>query len=192
MDAKTICNIGLGKIAADRITNIVAPKLPLERHCAEGYPIWKDDELIINTWVFSLHYARLTKEGNANDIAEDGRPYRFALPNDVLRPLRTKHTTWEQRGAYIWHSEDTLTIQYVRRVPEDLMTASFINVLACRVARESVELCTQSNTKQGTAETLYKEAVAKAAKANSFVVGPEDMRIEDANDEWITSRLCIG
>lgn len=188
MDDKTVINLGLGKIAAGSVSEINPPRTPLEKHCATGYPVWRDTELQKRDWYFALEYAELTKEGPDLDKAHDGRKYRFPVPNDLLKPIRDKFTEWEQRGKYIWSSRQTLTLPYVRRVMASEFVPLFIDVLACRVATESTEFATQSNTKGETAEAKYDRAVAVAARANAFVIGPQDTDLADENSGWITAR----
>ena len=190
MDAKSIVNLGLGKIAASRVSSISPPKSPIERHVAEGYPQWRDSELQKRTWVFSLWYQPLTAVSTDNDIANEGRKYQFALPNDLLKPIRDRHTEWEIRGPFLFSSQSTVILPYVRRVSEALFPALFVDVLAARVAMESVEYATQSNTKADAVEAKhYVPAITEAGKANAFVVGPQDQRLDDENSEWITARF---
>ena len=188
MDAKTICNLGLGKIGGSRVNSLSPPKSAVERHCAEGYTVWRDDELKKRRWVFAITYADLTKVGPDVDVANDGRKYKFSLPNDCLRPLRDKHTEWEQRGQFIYSAYSAMKLAFIARKPENEFPSDFVNVLACRVARESVEFATQSNTKEQSAETKYLNAVDDAARSNSFIIGPEDIQVADENSEWISAR----
>lgn len=187
-DAKSICNLGLGKIAAPRVNSLSPPKSPIERHCADGYPTWRDGELEKRIWRFALSSKVLTKTGPDVDELGDGRKYKYALPNDCIRPIRNKFTEWEQRGLFLYSRYDTLTIPYVRRASETEFPSTFVEVLACRVGLESVEFVTQSNTKDQTIEGKYARAINDAARVNAFVVGPEDVRLADENSEWITSR----
>lgn len=188
MDDRAIINLGLGKIAAGSVSNIVPPKTPLERHCAQGYPIWRDSELQMRDWYFALTQQLLTLEGPEVDAAQDGRKYKFAQPNDMLKPIRDKYTTWEMRGKYFWSSSNQLLLPYIKRASSAEFNALFVDVLACRVAKESVEFATQSNSKEESAEVKYDKAVARAAKANAFVIGPQDVDLADENSEWVMAR----
>jgi hypothetical protein len=64
----------------------------------------------------------------------------------------------------------------------------FEEVLACKVAYESCEFVTQSNSKKATALQEYKDAVVEAAKANAFVTGAEDIQDNDATFSWVADR----
>lgn len=189
MDAKTICNLGLGKIAASRVVTLSPPRSPVEKHCADGYANWRDDELGKRRWVFALEAATLTQAGDPQDKLLDGRKYKYALPNDCLKPIRDKHTEWVQRGLFLWSAYSSLPpIEYIRKANENEFPADFVNVLAARVAMESTEFCTQSNTKLQNAGQLYKDAVQSAGRSNAFVIGPEDTSLDDDNSTWITAR----
>lgn len=186
-DALSICNLGLGKISASTVTNLTPPRSGLEKHCSAGYPVWRDSELQKRVWYFAKKHQILTLSGE-DDSLKDGRKYKFAVPTDNIKLLRDKYTRWEQRGQHIWHSANTLTVEYVWRVPEALFDALFVDVLACRVGLESVEYATQSNTKGDSIQDKYNRAVMEAAKANAFVIGPQDVSLADENSEWVTAR----
>lgn len=191
-DAKSIINLGLGKIAASKISSITPPRSPLEKHCADGYPIWRDHELSKYDWVFAKAYSQLTLSGGLVTTPPDGRQYRYAMPNDCLRPIRTKQTEWEQRGSYIYSAYSTLVLEYIRKALEAEFVPPFIDVLASRVAIECVEYATQSNSKEETAQAKYTMSVNNAAKLNAFVIGPQDVRLDDNNSEWVDNRINPG
>lgn len=192
-DAKSVINLGLGKIAASKVTTLDPPKSTLEKHCADGYPVWRDSEMSIRDWYFCQQNAQLTLTPEVNPVdVGDGRVYRYAVPTDMLRPIRDKRTEWQQRGQFIFSRYNTLVLPYIARRPEAIWDALFIDVVACRVAKECTEYATQSNTKGESAETKYDKAVHLAARANMFVQGPVDIRLDDANDEWILARLGTG
>lgn len=179
-------NLGLSKISSSRINRIDPAVTPLESFMAANYPHWRRRELSKRRWVFALEENyRLTLEAVLEDVDQ---PYKFRIPNDCLKPVRGKTTEWKQRGRYIYSNYETLAIDYIRNVPEADFDPLFTEVLACAVAAESVEFVTQSNAKKEMAFSLYKEAVVDAAKANAFVLGPEDMNGEDETYSWIMGR----
>lgn len=187
-DALSICNLGLGKISASSITSLAPPRSVLEKHCAQGYPTWRDNELQKRTWYFALNTKTLTLADTITDSLGDGRIYKFAVPTDNLKLIRDKYTEWQQRGLYIFSSQATLTLPYVRRASEGEFDSLFVELLACRVGQESTELATQSENKGESINTKYKRALNDAARANAFIIGPEDISLADENSEWVTAR----
>lgn len=185
-DVQTI-NLGLSKIASNRIASISPARTPLEGFMSANYKHWKHTELAKRRWVFALeeNYP-LTAEEVLTNVS---RPYKFAMPIDCLRPVREKRSEWVQRGRYIYSAYSTLNLMYIRNVDESEFDPLFNEVLACRIAYESAEFVTQSNNKKEMAINLYNDAVRIAGQCNAFTIGPED--INDDNDDdssWIVGR----
>jgi hypothetical protein len=192
---KDICNLGLGRIAASRVTSLSPPTSALERHCADGYALWKRTELTRRQWVFSITTVQLTSEGpEATGLIlgyNGGQAYRFPLPADCVRPLRPVVSSpyqWEQQGRYLLTRNSELVLKYIRDVPEAELEDEFVDVLAWRVAMECVEFATQSNTKKADVREDYRTAVNDAAKVNAFVLGDTLSNSDDMAFDWVTSR----
>lgn len=183
---KDIINIGLGKIGASKCSSIVPPKSPLERHCADGYPNWRDSELQKRRWVFALDIVTFTQSGPP--LENEIQKYRYAIPTDVLRVIRNKRSEWIRRGEFVYSAGTTFTSEVIVRKTAALFDPLFIEVLACRVAQECVEFATQSNAKLQTANALYKEAINQAGRANAFVIGTEDTETDDDHSSWVFER----
>lgn len=182
-----IINIGLSKISANRIARIDPPKTPLEAFMASNYPHWKRVELTKRRWVFALvdDYT-LTVSETLTNVAQ---PYKYALPTDCLRPVRTKCTEWKQRGRFLFSAYSTgLKISYIRNADESEFDPLFNDVLAAAIALGSYEFVTQSTSKGQMAAQLYKDAVDIAGQANAFTIGSEDVGSDDDNFDWLTSR----
>lgn len=185
-----VINLGLSKISASRIARINPAKTPLETYMALNYPRWKRYELSRRRWVFAFeeNYTLTLNETLTNTC----QPYKFLLPNNCLRPIREKGTEWKQRGKFLLSACPTLTIDYIRDAPEVEFDPLFEEVLACKVAYESAEYVTQSNTKKQSAGQDYQDAVSSAGQANAFVIGPEDISGDDENFSWLSARYCGG
>lgn len=183
-----ILNLGLSKIGAAKVSSISPPRNGLERHCADGYPVWRDQELAKRRWVFCTEYEYILTQARA---PVDGavRPYRYAVPADALRVVRESTDTWRQSGVYIDSDDPALKVTYIRKAPERDFDPLFVDVLACRVAMESVEFATQSNTKGQSAERRYDEAVKTAGRLNAFSIGPEQVTDSDEGYPFITNRF---
>lgn len=188
-----IINIGLSKIASSRISRVDPPKTSLERFCAEGYHHWKRSELAKRRWVFATEddYA-LAKVGDPSSTPpvsrQDGRNYKYALPVDCLRPIRDKTTEWKRNRTFIYSAYDNLKIAYVMNVDEDEFDPLFVEVFAARIALETVEYLTQSNTKKAEAQAMYDTAVTEAGRTNAYTIGPEDVTSDDNDFPFLTAR----
>lgn len=191
-DAKTICNLGLKKIAASSVSSLEPPRTPIEKHCYDGYPHWKRTELTKRRWVFATPMIQLTQEGPVLEGAMlevmCGRKYRYALPENVIRLIRNARTEWVVREEFVYSAYDQLIVEAIVDQPEAKFTSDFAEVLACRVAMESVEFATQSNTKTGTAVDLYRNAINEAGKNNAFVIGSEQINEPDDESDWLNAR----
>lgn len=141
-----IINLGLSKIASSRVSRIDPPSTNLERFVAEGYQQWKRSELAKRRWVFAIdEYYTLT----ASAVFEGReRPYEYPLPPECLRPIRSKRAEWVQRRRSLYSAYNELTVPLIMNVDEDEFDPLFVDVLSCRIALESVEYVTQSNTKK--------------------------------------------
>lgn len=181
-----IINLGLAGISSSRISRIDPPRTPLEVFVAANYAQQKRSELSKRRWVFAtVDNYTLTLNATLTDVEQ---PYKYILPIDCLRPIRNKDTEWKQRGRSLYSAYPTLKLDYIRNALESEFDPMFNDVLARRIGMDSVEFVTQSNSKKADAKDDYKEAVAEAAKANAFVIGPEDIGSDDSDFSWVTSR----
>lgn len=181
-----IINQGLGKFSSSRINRIDPPSSSLERHCV-GYTQWKESELAKRRWVFATNLALDLPQLSSNEPG--AKPYKYSLPNGVLRPLRTSGAEWRQAGRFVFSSQPDLAIPVVYDIPEGQFDPLFVDVLACRVWVECNDFVKQSRSGREDAERAYIEAVAIAAKANAFVIGPEDINNDDTAYAFITGRF---
>lgn len=182
-----IINLGLAKIASSPVSRIDPPQTSLERHVAAGYEHWKRTELAKRRWVFALEdgvQLALVEQFDDRDYA-----YKYAIPTEALRPVRLKRSEWKQRGRYVYSNEESIRVTLIMNVDEADFDPLFVEVLASRIALESVEYVTQSNTKKADVEALYQAAVADAARSNAYVVGPEDYGSDDNDFPFITERF---
>lgn len=181
-----IVNMGLSKIGQARVTRLDPPQTPLEKHVASNYEQWKRSEITKHKWVFARVNNYVMTLADTIDGVE--RPYKYLLPTDCMRAIRTRRTEWQQAGRALYSANSTLRIDYIKNVSEAEFDPLFVDVLAYRAALESAEYTTQSSTKQSSTKALYDEAIATAKRMNAFTVGPEDYGEDDASFDFITSR----
>lgn len=178
-----IINNGLSKIASSRVRRIDPPSTPLEAYMSVNYAQWRRQELTKRRWVFAFVKGyRLTQ---VSDSEAGDKKYKYAMPIDCLRPIRTKSTEWVQAGRYIYSAYSTLFIDYIRNAPEEDDDPLFDEVLACKIAFESAEYVTQSSTKEAAALEKYKMAIRDAGSVNAFIIGPEDYDEDDDELTWL-------
>jgi hypothetical protein len=186
--ALSIINGGLGKIAVPDISTIDPPKSSMEKHCANGYPKWRDSELQKRRWVFSLEIIPLSQSADPNLAME--LPYKFALPTRVLRPLRSTYAKWQVRGRDVYNDAPDLTLETITRMDEALFDPAFIDVLEWRIAIECSRKGAQlASTSMADITQGYRMAIDEAKRANAFVIGTEDIQTADAHDSWLTGRI---
>lgn len=182
-----IINMGLSKIAASLIDRIDPPRTSTERFMANNYRQWKRSELTKRRWVFATVIAFPLSQ--TDYIDGDAQPYEYAVPDDCLRPIRQRGAEWQQYGRKIRSAESGLKLSYVKDVQETDFDVLFVDVLACRIALESVEYITQSNTKREAAAVAYDEAVRDAGRNNAFIRGPEVNTTDDGVYPFLTARF---
>lgn len=188
-----IVNFGLSKIASSRVSRLDPAETSLERFIAANYDHWKRSEIAKRRWLFATEEdVLLTQESDLNSSdplnRTDGRNYRYVLPVDCLRPVRNRFTEWRRSRGFLYSSQDNLRLTYIANVDESEFDPLFVEVFAARIALESVEYVTQSNTKKADIQTMYQVAVNDAAKINAFVRGPEDVGSDDSDFSFLTAR----
>lgn len=181
-----IINLGLAKFASARIRRLDPATTDLEVLCKEGYPQWRGSELAKRRWVFAtiFNYKLVASENN------DGQewPFVFNLPNDCLRPIREKGTTWVQSKRKLLSKDSELYLDYVRDAKEDEFDPLFVDVLSCRCAIETSPSVTEQRTKKIDLAVEYNNAVSEAARNNAFVIGPEDVTGDDSAYPFLSGR----
>jgi len=181
-----VINTGLAKIASSQIERIDPPRTSLEVFVAGNYPQWKRSELAKRRWVFAteLHYKLPLTE----TLTGTYRPFKYLLPVNCLRPIRGRRTEWVQSRRSLYSADPALEIDYIADVDEPEFDPMFVDVFAWRIAIESVEYVTQSNTKKADAKSLYDDAVRVAGQMNAYVIGPEDNTYDENDYPFLTAR----
>lgn len=150
-------------------------------------------ELRANVW----HFAKARAELPAlSERPAFGYSHQYQLPTDYLRVvqvgnnLRTPnpsikgHYSIEARRILI-NDAGPLRIRYIRRINDPtLFDALFVEALACRLAAESCEAITQSNTKKQAMWEEYGQALTAARRANAI----ERPALAMSDDTWLEVR----
>lgn len=180
-----ICNRGLQKLGADRITSLTQDSRNA-RSCNALYEIVRDAELRAHPWSFAVKRVVLAPDSTTPAFDYD---YSFTLPSDCLRVLPPNDSDLDWRiegGAILTNYGDSLNLRYIARITDpNLFDPLFMESLASRIAVELCEELTQSNQKGQGVRDDYKQAIREARRNNAI----EKMSDEPPEDPWVTARL---
>ena len=181
-----ICNRGLQRLGADRITSITEDS-PNARDCNSLYEMVRDAELRAHPWSFAVKRASLPKDAVTLTGAYANQ---YTFPADMLRLLpgdiAYNDIDYKIEGrTVITHEGAPLKIRYVAAVSDTgLFDSLFVEALSARIAVELNEKITQSNSKGTQAREDYKQAIRVARQANAF----EKLPTEQPEDTWLSIR----
>lgn len=183
-----VCNRALQKLGAKRISSIDEDSTNA-RACKAALPVLLAAELQSHRWCFSIRRFALAADAVAPEF---GRRNSFTLPAEHLALLppypemNSPYRDWVVEGNKIVTSEGSpLYVRCIILVTDyNLMHPLFREALASKMAVELCEELTQSNTKKADAKDDYKEAIAKAKRANAI----ESVPAKSPEDSWVTGR----
>lgn len=188
-----IANRALTKLGAGRIIALDDDS-QASNTLSSMFDIVRDAELRKNLWHFSKARAQLPA---LSEVPMFGFSHQYQLPADFLRLIEVNGRRCQPKpqldgwysieaGRILISQSGPLRIRYVRRVEDPtLFDALFVEAFACKLAFESCETLTQSNTKKQTAAQEYEVAVADARRMNAI----ERPAVATADDSWLESRL---
>lgn len=194
-----IVNRALTKLGASRIVALT-DNTKEAREMSATFDIVRDDELRKSRWSFAIKRAQL-----AADVTPPlfGYSKQFAVPSDFLRVLmvgeflpgydaadyRTSPDSqeWAIEGRYILTDSDgPLNLRYLASIADTSMwDSAFVEAFACRLAAETCEAITQSNSKRQLAWQEYDQAMRAARKAGAIELPP----VQIPDNSWVVSRL---
>lgn len=186
--AVEICNRALQKLGAGRINDLAED----DRNAREmnlAYDPVREAELRKHRWNFSLERVQLAADATEPAF---GRARSFTLPADCLKVVppypeqNLASRDWVIENGKIYTNDSSpLDVRYVKNIETVAdMDALFAEALACKLAVETCEALTQSNTKKADLKDDYKTAIQDAKKANAIEVVPQ----ETPDDPWIAAR----
>ena len=189
-DAVSICNLALQLVGAKSISALT-DDTTAGRACNRVYTQARDSELRAHPWSFARERVQVAAD-STNPTFGDAK--RYALPADYLRILPTNGTNgsaiqddWQIEGRYILTDDSSpINLVYLKRITdENTFDATFIELLAARIAMDIAEKVTQSNTKKEDAVTHYKSVQKEARRVNAFERPPQT----PPTDDWVNARL---
>lgn len=188
--AVAIANRALQKLGKTSIESLTQDH-PHARHMNTAYDPVRRDLLREYAWSFAI--ARASLAALSVTVTGDSSINAFQLPNGFLRLLRRRellivddiYNDMLVEGDRILTYEDApLFIRYVKNETDPTkFDPCFDEAFAARLAVETCEAITQSNTKKRQLEKAAMAQVAKARRLGFIEKGP----IEQVQDEWLDS-----
>lgn len=193
-----IANRALTKVGEARITSM-DDNLEAARVISSLWDIVRDAELRTRNWNFSITRASLAALVATPDWGFD---LQYQLPSDCLRPIQiddyypgvslsdyrsTSEAAYQIEGGKILTDITApLKIRYIARIEDTgAWDPAFTEAFACRLAAESCEKLTQSNSKRDFAWKEYEQAIQIAVRADAIENPPEPL----PDSSWLLSRL---
>jgi len=192
-----IANRALTKIGEARITSLADNEAA--RTINSMWDVVRDAELRAHNWNFSITRASLAA---LVTVPAFRYLYEFQLPSLCLKIIQVGEyypgpSMSDYRNApeapYQIEGRKILTdypaplyIRYVKSITDTgSWDALFVEAFASRLAAESCERITQSNTKKQSAQADYKLAISEAVKADAIENPPDSL----PDDTWLLSRI---
>lgn len=193
-----IVNRALTKLGSDRITSMGDAVKPARTMSA----LWdtvRRAELRKRTWNFAKVRTTLASLATAPVF---GFGYQYQLPSDYLRPVQIGDvyvipglTDYREGDDSAWTIEGSVLLTdfaaplqfvYVKDVTDPgAFDATFVEVMASKLAYEACYDITQSNQGRQQAAEDYKAAVRDAALQNAIEKPPQGL----PDDSWVMGRL---
>lgn len=195
-----IVNLALTKLGANRITTMT-DDLEQARVMNAIFDMVRDGELTDHNWSFAAKRAMLPA---LTETPLFGYDFLYELPSDCLSVVRVADWSrpWLNQGWHGWRQSDVgLYRLQSRRIETDIASPLpllynariedpnqfdplFVQALAYRLAMETCDKITQSNTKMQLVAQGYSQAITRAIKNDSIQEPPSPM----AESSWILSR----
>lgn len=187
----SIANRALAKLGEDRIL-LLTDNSKAARTINQMYDDVVDAELRRHNWKFALKRSSLPALA---DAPAWGFAFQYPLPADFLKLVQVnefyartnnQQALWSVEGsAILTNLSAPLKVRYVWRVDNPgLYDPLFVEALACRIAMESCETLTQSETKFNRCADQYKAALSEALRVDSISNPPDELPA----GSWVDSR----
>lgn len=184
----SVANLALQKLSAGRITDL-AQDVPAATAIKACFDHCRDLELSTHNWRFAL--SRVVLSPDPTPPAFD-YGYAFALPADMLKPLlqHQQSSDWSIENhngivSILTNDSTPIKLRYIKRITDPVRWPPYFDeMLACRIAAQTCEEITNSNTKLVNIKEQYKDARLLAKRTNGFITVP----IEPPEDDWDIAR----
>lgn len=195
-----IANLTLQKLGENGIISLFPPdNLKAARELNKAYNPMRQAELRAHRWSFSKERVQLSADV-ATPLGGDYL-FQYTLPADCLS-VRTIGNTRQQidvdyktgyERLYSIEGRKLLTnltapllVIYTKDVTDtSLFDACFNDMFACRMALQTCEVITSSDSKKDSIRKDYKLSRGEALRSNAIELPPRAI----AEDSWVNSRL---
>lgn len=180
----SICNSGLIKIGAERITSL-EQDTKAAKLCKERYPILRNEVLESHPWSFATKRVTLAQLA---ETPEFGWAYVYQLPTNYLRALQgdTELVEFAIEGNKLYTSESSFKLKYIfENTNPGTYTHQFAEAVAWRLAADLAYPIVNSNTLSKTMMDTFIEFLRNARFVNASSSTPQGPVV----DQWIGSRF---
>lgn len=170
-----ICNMALGFLGQDPITNLLDPQNAQEQLCAQYYDVARRSVLEEVSWSFAMR--RIIIEGETS-TPQWGYANRHILPADTLRVIFVGQQDDERKyNKFDWRFEDGAVLTdpvriFVRYLADVVDTTRFSSLFVqCLAARLAVDMCiaiTENRALRLDLDRTYEEKLRMAATMDSM------------------------
>jgi hypothetical protein len=189
-----LCNLALSRIGNDRQLSSLGEANKPARLCTLMYGPTRDAVLQAHPWNEAIRRVDLAAEADVEPPFE--YTYRFPLPSDCLKVIRTEDESagFEDdyriestaNGRVLLSNSDTVAIEYIARVEDvALYSPVLVDLIAQRLAAELAPAFADSAS---MAKNLWDIYAAKLREARS-VDAQEGTPRQIVADTWINSRM---
>lgn len=184
-NAVSICNSALVKIGAERIVAL-SDNTPAAIACNEQFAKVRDEVLRAHPWNCVISRVELSSVADYEDPMEEWA-YKFSLPSDCLRVLRTKDDVDHKiEGRYLLAQDSSCVIQYIKQETDyTKYDAMLLETLSTRLAVDLSYAITQSKVVAEMLMAQYQRLLSEARSVDAQEGTPEDTVITD----WIQTRI---
>lgn len=186
--AVSICNLALMRLGHNPISALNEDS-KAGIACNANYEPVRDALLESHPWNFAIKRVELAQDATAPAFEF---AYRYALPADFLRVIRTEDesasvfTEYRIENGYLLSDVGTVKIEYVAKITDpNTFTPLFVDVFAAHL---SAAMCMWLNDNQSAAQKLEEIAAAKLSIARSTDAMQGTPR-DFVADEWLVARI---
>lgn len=204
-----ICNLALVRLGQKQLITSLDQNASQAIMCRLHYPRTRDALLSEHTWNFATKYAALSRDASyAGDFEFD---YRFQLPTDCLRVVRT---AWDANGSvagaaiygfpglvgsvstvtpyrivgrYLHTNETDASIEYIAQITDVAQFDDlFVDVLAQRLAAELSPAISDNASQTKNLWEVYQNKLVEARNIDASEGTPREPVDASA---WIAARV---